>query len=48
MYVKPTNPQLYLHYTSAHPQPVFKVIVYGQALNVKIICSKNEFGQRYL
>ena len=48
MYVKPTNPQLYLHYTSAHPQHVFKAIVYGQALNVKMICSKNEFVQRHL
>ena len=42
MYVKPTNPQLYLHYSSAHPPHVFKAIVYGQALNVKMICSKEE------
>ena len=42
-FVKPTNPQLFLHYTSNHPQSVFKAIVYGQALTVKLICSKNEF-----
>ena len=43
LYVKPTNPQLYLHYTSAHPPHVFKAIIYGQALNIKMICSKEEF-----
>ena len=30
MYVKPTNPQLYLHYTSAHPPHVFKAIIFLQ------------------
>ena len=43
LYVKPTNPQLYLHYSSSHPPQVFKGIVYGQALNIKMICSKEEF-----
>ena len=48
MYVKPTNPQLYLHYTSAHPPHVFKAIIYGQALNVKMICSRHEFVHQHL
>ena len=47
MYVKPTNPQLYLHYTSSHPPQVFRAIIYGQALNVKMICSKDEFVQQH-
>ena len=47
MYVKPTNPRLYLHYTSAHPHHVFKAIVYGQALHVKMICSKEEFVKQH-
>ena len=42
-FIKPTNPQLYLHYSSNHPRSVFKAIVYGQAINVKMICSKEEF-----
>ena len=42
-YIKPTNPQLYLHYSSNHPKSVFKAIVYGQALTVKLVCSKEEF-----
>merc|ERR1719187_1971293 len=29
-HIKPTNPQLFLHYTSNHPKSVFKAIVYGQ------------------
>ena len=37
-YIKPTNPQLYLHYNSNHPKSVFKAIVYGQAITVKVIC----------
>ena len=28
-HVKPTNPQLFLHYTSNHPKSVFKAIVYS-------------------
>ena len=47
MFVKPTNPQLYLHYTSAHPPHVFRAIIYGQALNVKMICSKQDFVQQH-
>ena len=45
---KPTNPQLFLHYSSNHPPSVFKAIVYGQALNVKLICSKEEFVKKHL
>ena len=48
MYVKPTNPQLYLHYSSAHPPQVFRAIIYGQALNIKMICSKGEYVQQHL
>ena len=29
-FVKPTNPQLYLHYSSNHPKSVFKAILYGK------------------
>ena len=47
-HINPTNPQLYLHYTSNHPKSVFKAIVYGQALNVKLICSKEEFVVKHL
>ena len=42
-YIKPTNPQLFLHHDSNHPKQVFKAIVYGQAITVKTICSKEEF-----
>ena len=47
-FVKPTNPQLFLHYTSNHPKSVFKAIVYGQALTVKLICSKPEYIVRHV
>ena len=47
-HIKPTNPQLFLHYTSNHPKSVFKAIVYGQALNVKLICSNEEFVTKHL
>ena len=47
-HIKPTNPQLFLHHTSNHPPSVFKAIVYGQALNVKLICSKDEFVVKHL
>ena len=47
-YTKPTNPQLFLDHTSNHPPSVFKAIVYGQALNVKLICSKEEFVLKHL
>ena len=30
MYMKPKHPQLYLHYTSAHPPHVFKTIIFLQ------------------
>ena len=42
-FIKPTNPQLYLHFKSNHPPQVFKAIVFGQAITVKTICSKEEF-----
>ena len=47
-HVKPTNPQLFLHYTSNHPQSVFKAIVYGQAITVRTICSKQEFVDKHM
>ena len=47
-HIKPTNPQLFLHHTSNHPPSVFKAIVYGQAINVKLICSKEEFVLKHL
>ena len=46
-HVKPTNPQLFLQYTSNHPQSVFKAIVYGQAITVRTICSKQEFVDKH-
>ena len=47
-HIKPTNPQLFLHFTSNHPSSVFKAIVYGQALSVRLICSKDEFLAKHL
>ena len=47
-HIKPTNPQLYLHHTSNHPPQVFKAIVYGQAITVKTICSKDEFVIKHM
>ena len=47
-HIKPTNPQLYLHHTSNHPPQVFKAIIYGQAITVKTICSKEEFVIKHL
>jgi hypothetical protein len=47
-FIKPTNPQLFLHYTSNHPRSVFKAIVYGQAITVKMICSREEFVEKHL
>ena len=47
-HVKSTNPQLFIHYKSNHPPQSFKAIVYGQAITVKTICSKEEFvGKHY-
>jgi hypothetical protein len=42
-FIKPTNPQLFLHYNSNHPRQVFKAIVYGQGITVKTICTKEDF-----
>ena len=47
-HIKPTNPQLYLHHSSNHPPQVFKAIVYGQAVTVKTICSKEEYVTKHL
>ena len=47
-FVKPTNPQLFLHYSSNHPRSVFKAIIYGQAINVRMICSKDEYLTKHL
>lgn len=47
-HVKPTNPQLFLHYSSNHPRSVFKAIVYGQAITVRTICSKDDFVSKHL
>ena len=46
-YVKPTNPQLFLHYESNHPRQVFKAIVYGQAITVKMICSQDVYVDKH-
>jgi hypothetical protein len=46
-HIKPTNPQLYLHHSSNHPPQVFKAIVYGQAVTVKTICSKEEYVTKH-
>ena len=47
-HIKPTNPQLFLHYSSNHPSSVFKAIVYGQAITVRTICSKDEYVTEHL
>ena len=43
LHIKPTNPQLYLHFKSNHPPHVFNAIPYGQAIRVQTICSEPEF-----
>ena len=43
LFIKPTNPQLYLHYHSNHPSHVFTAIPYGQAIRIRTICSEPEF-----
>ena len=47
-FVKATNPQLFLHYSSNHPSSVFKAIIYGQAINVRMICSRDEYVGKHL
>ena len=47
-HIKPTNPQLFLHYSSNHPKSVFKSIVYGQAVTVRCICSKDDYVKRHI
>ena len=47
-FIKPTNPQLFLHYQSNHPKHVFQAIVYGQAITVRTICSKDEYVNKHI
>ena len=47
-FVKPTNPQLFLHFKSNHPRSCFKGIVYGYALGVKMICSREEDVEKHM
>ena len=47
-HIKPTNPQLYLPYKSNHPASCFKSIVYGQAITVRMICSREEDVERHM
>ena len=47
-FIKPTNPQMFLHHSSNHPKSVFKAIVYGQGINLRMICSKEEFIVKHL
>ena len=46
--MKPTNPQLFLHFKSNHPRSCFKAIVYGQALTVKMICSREDDVKKHM
>ena len=48
LFVKETNPQLYLHFNSNHPAHVFKAIPYGQAIRIQTICSEPEFVRNQL
>ena len=48
LFIKPTNPQLYLHYQSNHPAHVFTAIPYGQAVRIRTICSEPEFVGAHL
>ena len=47
-FIKPTNPQLFLHYQSNHPKHVFQALVYGQAITVRTICSKDEYVNKHI
>ena len=47
-YVNPTNQRLFLNYRSNHPSHVFKVIVYGMALQGLLVYSREEWNLEYL
>ena len=47
-FVKPTNPQLFLHYKSNHPKSCFEGIVYSQALTVRMICSQEADVKKHM
>ena len=42
LYTKSTDKQIYLHFTSSHPNHTKRSIVYSQGLWVKRICSEKE------
>ena len=47
LYVKPTDTHQYLNYTSTHPEPTKKSIVYSQTLRLHWICSfETDFSER--
>ena len=46
--MKPTNQRLFLNYRSNHPEPVFKAVVYGMALQGIMINSRTEWNLEYL
>ena len=47
-HIKETNPQLFLPYTSNHPESCFKSIVHGQAITVRMICSQEKDVIRHI
>ena len=42
LYIKPTNPQAFLHYSSCHPAPIFKTIIKGEILRALRATSDKE------
>ena len=42
LYIKSTNRQQYLHYTSSHPEKTKKSLVYSKALRLSCICSEEK------
>ena len=48
LYVKPTNLQLYLDYTSNHPTHCKNAIVYYQALRIIERCSRPDLAEPHL
>ena len=47
-FVKPTNARTYLHYSSNHPEHIFKSVVFSQALTVFMCCSRPEWAENAL
>ena len=45
VYIKPSNLQLYLDFSSNHPEPCKQGVVYGQALRIVERCSKIEWDK---